>query len=527
VWSVQTTDTSKYYTITGVPRIADGKVFIGNAGSEIGVRGYVSAYDAKNGKLLWRFYTIPGDPSQPYENDAMRRAAATWTGDLYWKFGGGTAWDGMVYDPGTGLLYFGTANGTPWVAEVRSPGGGDNLYTNSIVAVHADTGRYAWHYQTTPAESWDYDSTSPLALADLTIDGEKRRTLMQVSKNGFFYALDAATGKLLRAKNYTTVTWATGVDMQTGRPIEVPEARFGKTGKPVVVQPGGQGAHSWHPMSFSRRTGLLYTPIVETSQGFAPDPNYVPREGVGNAGTGRAPPTVYDGLHADTPRTSRAWLIAWDPVATREVWRSELRGTIASGVLTTAGGLVFQGAQKGEFSAYRDSDGMKLWSADPQTGVVAAPITYEVGREQYIAQLVGYGTRDYYAGNNSRLLVYKLDGKARLPPLAAPPPPRPLNPPPAFGTPAQLARGESLYNQNCAMCHDTAYGNRGLFPDLRYSPMINTAAAFHSVVIDGALQSRGMGSFRERFGAEDAESLRAYITQRARTALPAAQPPAR
>ena len=522
VWSVQTADPAKPYTITGVPRIANGKVFIGNGGSEIGVRGYVSAFDAQDGKLLWRFYTIPGDPALPYENDAMRRAAATWTGDLYWKFGGATAWDGMAYDPGTNLLYFGTANGTPWVAEVRSPGGGDNLFTNSILAINADTGAYVWHYQTTPAESWDYDATSPLALADLTIDGTKRRALMQISKNGFYYALDAASGKLLRANNYTTVTWATGVDMQTGRPIEVPEARFGKTGKAVVVQPGGQGAHSWHPMSFSRRTGLIYTPIVETSTAFAPDPNYVPRVGVGNAGTGRAPPSIYDGLH-DVPRTSRAWLIAWDPVAAREVWRSDLRGTIASGVLTTAGGLVFQGAQKGEFSAYRDTDGMKLWSADPQTGVVAAPVSYEVDGEQYIAQLVGYGTRDYYAGNNSRLLVYKLDGKAKLPPLAPPAPPRPLDPPAAFGTPEQLALGERVYNENCTMCHDTAYGNRGLFPDLRYSPLLKTAPAFSAVVLEGALESRGMVSFRERFGAAEAEALRAYITQRARAAMPAAR----
>ena len=524
VWSVQTTDPARYYTITGAPRIANGKVFIGNAGSEIGVRGYVSAYDAKTGRLLWRFFTMPGNPAQPYENDAMRRAARTWTGDLYWKFGGATAWDGMVYDPETNLLYFGTANGTPWVAEVRSPGGGDNLYINSIIAVHADTGEYAWHYQETPAGSWDFDATSPLMLADLTMDGAQHRVLMQASKNGFYYALDAATGQLLRAQNFTTVTWATGVDMQTGRPVEVPAARFGKTGRAVVVQPGGQGAHSWHPMSFSRRTGLLYTPMVETSTAFAPNPDYVPREGVGNAGTGRAPPNVYEGLQ-DVPRTSRAWLIAWDPVAAREVWRSELRGTVASGVLTTAGGLVFQGAQKGEFSAYRDTDGEKLWSADPQTGVVAAPISYEIDGEQYIAQLAGYGTRDYYAGNNSRLLVYKLDGKKKLPPPVPPPPPRELNPPPAFGTPAQLARGEAIYNENCTMCHDTAYGNRGLFPDLRYSRMINSAEAFRSVVIDGTLQPRGMVSFKSRFGAEDAEAVRAYITQRARAAL--APPPSR
>jgi quinohemoprotein ethanol dehydrogenase len=196
-------------------------------------------------------------------------------------------------------------------------------------------------------------------------------------------------------------------------------------------------------------------------------------------------------------------------------------------VLSTAGGLVFQGAQKGELSAYRDTDGEKLWSTDPQTGVVAAPVSYEIDGEQYIAQLAGYGNRDYYAGNSSRLLVYKLDGKATLPPAAPPPPPRQLNPPPAFGSPAELARGEELYNQNCTMCHETQYGNRGLFPDLRYSAMINSAEAFRSVVIDGVLQQRGMVSFRDRFGAEDAEAVRAYITQRARDALPPAQPGAR
>ena len=520
VWSVQTTDPSRAYTITGAPRIANGKVIIGNAGSEIGVRGYVSAYDAADGRLLWRFFTIPGDPSKPYETEQLRAAAATWTGDLYWKLGGATVWDGIVYEPRTNLVYFGTANGTPWVAEVRSPQGGDNLFTNSIVAVDADTGRYAWHYQVTPAETWDYDATSPLMLADLAIDGVMHRALLQVSKNGFFYALDAVTGKLLRARNYTAVSWATGIDMRSGRPIEVPEARFGKTGKAVVVQPGGQGAHSWHPMAFSRRTGLVYTPVVETSQGFAPDPNYTPREGAANAGTGRAPANVYEGVHADVPRTSRAYLIAWDPVDTREVWRSELRGTIASGALATAGGLVFQGAQRGEFSAYRDSDGMKLWSTDPQTGVVAAPVSYLVDGEQYIAVLAGYGTRDYYAGNNSRLLVYKLGGKSKLPPPAPPPPPRQLDPPQQFGSAAQIERGARVYNENCTMCHDTAYGNRGLFPDLRYSPLINSADAFRSVVIDGVLTPRGMVSFRERFGAEDAEAVRAYITQRAHQAMP-------
>jgi PQQ-dependent dehydrogenase (methanol/ethanol family) len=520
-WEVNTIDRTKPYTSTGAPRIARGKVIIGNGGSEIGVRGYVSAYDVRDGKLVWRFYTVPGDPSKPRENPQMQAAAKTWNGDLYWKLGGGTVWDAIAYDPVTRLVYFGTANGTPWVAEARSPGGGDNLFTNSIIAVNVDSGAYVWHYQTTPAETWDFDAASPFVIADLNYATGKRRVLMQAGKNGFFYALDAASGKLLSADKYVPVTWASHVDLQTGRPVEIPDARFGKTGKPAIVQPGAQGAHSWHPMSFSRRTGLVYFPLVETSTAFAPDPAYRYREGAANTAMGRAPPTLYDDLHSDAPRTARSFLIAWDPVASKEVWRSDLRGTIASGVLTTAGGLVFQGSQKGEFTAFRDTGGQKLWTADPQTGVVAAPISYEVAGEQYLAQLAGYGSRDYYTGNRSRLLVYKLGGKAQLPEVGPPPPARTLNPPVAFGTPEFIARGADVFSIHCTMCHETAYGNRGLFPDLRYSPMINSGEAFKAVVIEGLLQPKGMVSFRERISIDDAEAIRAYLTKRAWDAKPA------
>ncbi len=515
VWQVVTVDQSKPYTSTGAPRVANGKIIIGNGGSEIGVRGYVSAYDARSGKLLWRFYTVPGDPSKPYENEQMRQAAATWKGDLYWKLGGGTVWDGIAYDPRTNLVYFGTANGTPWVAEARSPGGGDNLFLNSIIAVNADTGAYAWHYQTTPAETWDFDATSPVMLADLDLPAGRRHVLMQESKNGFFYVLDAASGQLLSADKFTTVTWASHVDMSTGRPVELPEARFGKTGQPAIVQPGGQGAHSWHPYSYSPRTSLVYMPVVETSTAFAPDPNYVAREGSANTAMGRTSPTIYNDLHSDAPRTSRAFLVAWDPVARREVWRSDNRGTIASGVLSTAGGLVFQGAQQGELSAFRDSDGAKLWSVDPQTGVVAAPVSYALDGVQYIAQLAGYGFRDYYTGNRSRLLVYKLGGKAQLPPVGELPPARQLDPPAPFGTPELIAQGAQVYGVHCVMCHETQFGNRGLFPNLLVSPQLHTAAGFESVVIGGALETRGMASFRQRLTAGEAEAIRAYLTKRA------------
>jgi PQQ-dependent dehydrogenase (methanol/ethanol family) len=504
--------------------VANGRIIIGNGGAELGVRGYVSAYDARDGKLLWRFFTVPGDPSQPPESPQLREAAKTWTGDLYWKLGGGTVWDGIAYDARTNLVYFGTANGTPWVASARSPGGGDNLFLNSLIAVHADTGEYAWHYQTIPAETWDLDATSPLMLADLALPGGTRHVLMQESKNGFFYVLDAKTGQLLSADPYTKVTWATHVDMTTGRPVEVPEARFDRTGKPAIVQPGGQGAHSWHPYSYSPQTQWVYMPVVETSTAFAVDPNYRPREGQANAGIGRVAPTIYNDLHSDAPRQSRAFLMAWDPVARREVWRSELRGSIASGVLSTAGGLVFQGAHKGEFSAYDARDGRKLWSTDPQTGVVAGAVSYAVDGRQYVAVLAGYGTRDYYTPNRSRLLVYTLDGKAKLPPPGELPPARVLDPPPSFGTVAQRERGSQLYAQQCVMCHETQFGNRGLFPALNVSPMLNAAAAFRSVVIDGVLEPRGMVSFRDRLSADDAEAIRAFLVQRANDAKAAQQP---
>ncbi len=515
-WEVNTIDRGARYSSTGAPRIAKGKIIIGNAGAEFGVRGYVSAYDARDGKLLWRFFTVPGHPDRPYESPILREAAKTWTGDLLWKLGGGgTVWDGILFDPHTNLVYFGTGNGTPWVAEARSPQGGDNLFLNSIVAVDIDTGHYAWHYQTNPAETWDFDTTSPFVMADLDIDNDQRRVLMQASKNGIFYVLDARSGQLLRAHPYTKVTWASHIDLKTGRPVENPAMRFGKTMQPAVVQPGAQGAHSWHPMSFSRRTKLVYTPMVETSTAFAPDPNYRFVENGANTAMGRAPANLHEQLAPDAPRQSRSFLVAWDPVAAREVWRSEQRGSIASGVMTTAGGLVFQGAHQSQFSAYRDSNGEKLWSFDPQTGVVAAPISYAVNGEQYIAHLAGYGTRDYYTGNHSRLLVYKIGGTASLPPPSPAPAPRVLNPPERFGDAALLDRGERSYTTYCTICHDTQFGNRGLFPDLRYSPMINTREAFQAIVMDGALLSKGMVSFKDRFNADEAEAIRAYLTKRA------------
>ncbi len=434
VFDVTTIDRNKYYSITGAPRIVNGKVIVGNGGAEIGVRGYIGAYDAKDGHQLWRFHTVPGDPSQPQENAALTKAVATWKGDQWILLGGGgTVWDGMAYDVQSNLLYFGTANGTPWVAETRSPGGGDNLYLNSIIAINPDNGAYAWHYQVIPEETWDFDATSPLMVADLKLEGRKRRVVMQASKNGFFYVLDAKSGKLLSAKNFTTVTWASGIDLKTGRPIANPEARYDRTGKPVIMQPGAQGAHSWHPMAFSPRTGLVYTPVIDGSSAFLRDPKYTMKPNTGNGGTGAAPPTIYEDLHSPAPRGSDAQLVAWDPARQQEVWRVKGLGRVGSGALATAGGpRVRRLAERRALRVPRRRRPARMDGEDQRRrGRRAHDI--RARRVQYVAQVAGYGSRDYYSSNESRLLVYKLGGNAPMPAPAPLPPTRVLAPPEQFG----------------------------------------------------------------------------------------------
>jgi quinohemoprotein ethanol dehydrogenase len=518
IWETVTVDQTKMYTITGAPRIVKGKVLIGNGGAEFGVRGYISAYDAETGKMAWRWYTIPGNPAEGFENEQMRAAAKTWNGE-YWKLaGGGTVWDSMAYDPALDLLYVGVGNGTPWNQKYRGSGGGDNLFLSSIVALDPDDGSYKWHYQSTPGETWDFTATQHIIVADLRIEGRKRRVIMQAPKNGFFYVLDAKTGAVISAKNYVTVNWAKGIDLKTGRPIPVEAARYDQHDDVAIVQPGPQGAHAWHPMSFSPQTGLVYLPAVDNSMLMKSDPNFVARAMGANTGLMfPVSPTVYDERKSDAPREARAQMLAWDPVKQREVWRTPVLGRVGSGVLSTAGGLVFQGTPLGNFHAYRATDGERLWSFSAQVGVVAAPASYEIAGEQYVAVLAGYGVVAYGTSNLSRLLVFKLGGSAELPP-APPPAPRPvLDPPSAIASETTVARGRDLFAGNCQMCHEPPAANRGVFPDLRYSPMINTAEAFRAVVIEGLLQPRGMASFQSRLTADDAEAIRAYVIARAHT----------
>jgi quinohemoprotein ethanol dehydrogenase len=520
-WSVLTVDNSKGYTITGAPRVFDGKVLIGNGGAEIGVRGYVSAYDAESGAQLWRWHTVPGNPADGFENAAMERAAATWTGEWWRAGGGGTVWDSISYDPELGLIYIGTGNGSPWAYRWRSPGGGDNLYLASIVALRADTGEYAWHYQTVPGEQWDYTATQQMILADIRIAGRTRKVLMQAPKNGFFYVLDRATGELISARTIAPITWATGVDMATGRPLENPAARYGVT--PVMVSPGAGGAHNWNPMAFSPLTGLVYVPVTETYMAYAQAETYDPaRGGLGTSFTGFDAERKAIAEYADAH--SRGWLSAWNPATQTEAWRGPIEQKGSGGVLVTAGNPVFQGTIGTTFAAYRADTGAKVWEMPVQQVPIAAPIAYEVDGEQYIAVNAGWGgglahvERSAYTQlflSKPRLLVFKLGGTAQLPtlPPASMQVPELVPPPALTGTPGQVALGEQLYGENCALCHGTAA--RGGVKDLRHM-MPATHAAFLDIVLGGSRAQNGMASFADVLSREQAEAIHHYLIARAR-----------
>ena len=391
-WSILTIDKSRPYTITGAPRIVKGNVIIGNGGGEFGVRGYVTAYDVDSGDELWRFYTVPGDPNEPFESPEMEIAAKTWSGGKWWEYGGGgTVWDSMAYDPDLDTLYIGTGNGSPWNRYVRSPGGGDNLYLSSIVALDPDTGDYKWHYQTTPGDSWDYTATQHMILADLEINGQIRKVIMQAPKNGFFYVIDRTNGELISAENYVPINWATHVDMETGRPIENPANNYFNT--PALTTPGPLGGHNWQPMAFNPDTGLVYIPAQEMLFVYSHDKDFKYNRKTWN--TGQQVEMTYLPKNPDelamVDKATFGYLLAWDPVAQKEVWREQYQRPWSGGLLSTAGDLVLQGTSDGRFIAFDAASGEMLWSVDTGQGIIAPPITYMIDEEQYIAVQVGYG----------------------------------------------------------------------------------------------------------------------------------------
>ncbi|MBN1241055.1 MAG: PQQ-dependent dehydrogenase, methanol/ethanol family [Gammaproteobacteria bacterium] len=521
-WSVRTfdEDTEWPYSITGAPRVFDGRIVVGNGGADFGVRGFVSAYDADDGSLLWKFYLVPGNPADGFENDAMEMAAKTWNGE-WWKLGGGgTAWDSIAYDPELGLVYVGTGNGSPLVRHFRSPGGGDNLFLCSIVALDADTGEYRWHYQETPGEEWDYTCTQSIVQAELKIDGRERRVLLHAPKNGFFYVLDRETGEVISAENFVPVNWASRIDLTTGRPVENPEARYGTD--PVLVTPGPGGGHNWFPMAFSPLTGLAYFPTYEQWFVFARDETFTPVRFRSNSGWGG-----YSGdaltkrieLQQTAAERERAWLTAWDPVAQEAAWKVPLPRHGNGGVLATAGNLVIEGTTKQTLSIFRATDGELLWEMPVQTSPVAGPITYLVDGEQYVAVNAGFGggaaqvERGIGIARNraeARLLVFKLGGAAELPPLPeAPPVPEP---PPLRAGEDSVQRGAQIYAQTCAQCHGPlAVGG---VKDLRHMSR-EAHAAFNEIVLDGTLEERGMAGFANLLSEQDVEDVHAYVIARA------------
>jgi len=524
-WEVNTTDQAQSYTITGAPRVFGDKLVIGNGGAEYGVRGYVSAYDTETGEMLWRFYTVPGNPADGFEDETQAMAAATWTGEWWTHGGGGTAWDSFAYDPDLNLVYIGTGNGSPWARAIRSPGGGDNLFLSSIVAVDADSGEYAWHYQTTPGDTWDYTAVQHMVLADLEIDGAGRKVIMQVPKNGFYYVIDRATGELISAENIVPTSWATHIDLETGRPVETADARYDETLAAKVIAPGPGGAHNWQPMSYHPGTGLVYIPAKQEPFAFMLDENYE-RGPIGmNLGVDFwTPPGEIIPLAPEFGEFHQGFLLAWNPVTQEEVWRVSHANFENGGVLSTAGNLVFQGTADGEMVAYNAESGQRLWSAPTQTGVLAPPITYTVDGEQYIAVVAGWGAvstnftglvlnADGTKRNISRILAFKVGGSAELPPL--PELPARVAPPDQFGSADQVAAGGGLYTRYCAVCHGIAVIAGGALPDLRHTAMTASAEAFNSIVLEGIYLDKGMASFSEVLSEEDAEAVRAYIVMEA------------
>jgi PQQ-dependent dehydrogenase (methanol/ethanol family) len=527
-WEVQTTDPNRPYSITGAPRVVKDKVVIGNGGAERGVRGYITAYDAASGEQVWRFYTVPGNPAEPFEHPELEAAAATWTGEWWHVGGGGTAWDGMAYDPALDLLYVGTGNGSPWTRYQRSPGGGDNLFLCSILALRPDTGELAWYYQTTPSDNWDYTSVQPMILADLEIDGRTRQVIMQAPKNGFFYVLDRRSGELISAEPYVVMNWASGVDLETGRPIEIEGGNYDDEAR--LIFPGPPGGHNWHPMSFSPQTGLVYIPAMDIQFWYAEDEGFEQRPG--EFAIALDLDELVEKSEEVAPEVA-GFLLAWDPVAQKEAWRVEHPGFWNGGVLTTAGGLAFQGTADGRFVAYDAASGEKLWEAISQTGIMAGPVSYAQGGEQYVAVAAGLGG-GVMAGpvpnaaieryhNEGRVLVFKLGGSAPMPTNA----PRDTvipAPPPLTASAEQVAAGKSLYNRFCLACHGLSVASSWVVPDLRYmSP--ERHEAFEEIVYRGILSGTGMPRFAGYLQPEEVALVHGYIIGEAQRAYDDQQQP--
>ncbi len=526
IWSTRTFGLDEALYITGMPKAFKGKVLVGNGGTETGPsRGFVTAYDVETGEEAWKFYIVPGNPEDGFESDAMRMAAETWTGRWWEHGGGGNAWHGFTYDEELDVLYIGTGNGSPWNRKVRSPGGGDNLFLCSIVALDPDTGEYLWHYQTTPGETWDYNSNMDIVLTDLEIEGRAVKALLHAPKNGFFYVIDRETGKLVSAEPYAETTWASHIDMETGRPVEIPGSRY-EDGEQVIT-PSLVGAHNWHAMSFNPMTGLAYLPTIHHAVRYYDD---------GYDASWRA--ERYSGGTAvdwdepvAQPRGYSGSLQAWDPVQQKAVWSIPQEDSWNAGTLTTAGNLVFQGRSDGMLHAYDAHNGKQVWSYDLGLGISAPPITYKLGGRQYLALLVGFGggaaakigTYDpalgwAYGVHTRRLVAFALGADEPLPAQPAPFYPQPLQA--EFEIDADLVEmGETQWwERACFNCHGRDVIAAGMAPDLRASGIPLSEEAFANVVRGGASSVRAMPAFPD-ITDQELLALRHYIREQAEVAL--------
>ncbi|MEJ0098465.1 MAG: PQQ-dependent dehydrogenase, methanol/ethanol family [Pseudomonadota bacterium] len=544
LWQVDTVvDHNRGYTSTGAPEVAGNVVVLGNAGADYDARGYVSAYDIKTGEFKWRFFVVPHDPKLgPQESKALQDIALpTWDPDSRWDVGGGgTPWGPMVYDPELNLLYVGTGNAALFNWHERSPKGGDNLFLCSLLAIRPDTGELVWHYQETPRDSWDFTATQQIVLADLQIDGALHKVLMQAPKNGFFYVLDRATGKVLRAHKYVPVNWAKEVDLNTGKPAldnDAADYRYG--GPPKFVVPSGMGGHSWNAMTWDAKRQLAYIPAIEGGAlTFDATDGHVYRPKLTNSGTSilfgdsllASPATLAEPLksalqklQASGAAQSYSVLKAFDPVSGEVKWERRTNDWWdRPGVLSTDGGVLFQGTDRGQFRVLDADTGKVLKEIEVGTSIIDTPMTYTVEGVQYVAVQAAWGGGGWFAphptsavikyGNAGRIIAFRLDGKATPLPLVIDRNPVIPEPPPRSADAQAIQRGARAFGA-CRSCH--ANQPDGMTPDLRMTPLLRSADGFKSVVLQGALRPRGMPQWDDVLSATDVEAIRAYLIDQA------------
>jgi len=524
LWTAQTIEPTDAAHVNGAPRVFGGKVLIGFAGTTGAMRGYVSAYDAETGKLAWRFYTVPGNPADGFEDKAQEMAAKTWSGKWWEKGGGGMVWNSMSYDPDTGTVFIGTGSPYPWNHRIRSEGKGDNLFVDSIVALEVNTGKYRWHYQTVPGDTWDLDAIQDIELADIEIGGKLRKVLLQAPKNGFLYVIDRITGEFISAEPIVDVTWASHVDKKTGRPVEVPGARY-QDGKPVLISPTSAGAHNWMAMAFSPKTGLAYIPANHFSAYYSEiDYEWKPtkyRKVDGGVNILGGPAFGTKGATGE--------LIAWSPARQQKVWSKPYPTHLNGGVLATGGNLVFQGSLDGILRGFAADSGELVWQFDAKTPIMAAPITYRAGGKQYVTVLTGSGMGvAMFAptmhgddierfgvdpqSQDRRVLTFAIGGTEQLPPRRKPAPPPP-DPDFAYD-PSRMQAGYIGWSLHCLNCHGDRAIGMGSAPDLRRSAIIQDKDAFEQIVRGGALEAQGMPKYAE-FDDRKLEDVRHYIRARA------------